>query len=375
MFNQALTGENGLWWAVLLAVAAAAVAYTAASLIARLASVAIRSAVRRRGLDANAPEVRRPVRIVRWATFAVFVPLLCLPAIRQAGIDLRFGLSPQALSNWIFGSGLRIGVIVLASYVLTRIIALVSRELEEQVTHAKGPDVVDRAKRARTIGHLVRNAATVAVVVLATLMVLREVHVDITPILTGAGILGLAVGFGGQALVRDLISGFFLILENQIRVGDVVIINGTGGLVEEINLRTVILRDGDGTVHVFPNGSITQLANRSKDFSYYTADIGVSYRNDLDQVATVLRQVGESLMTDEAYRSLIVAPVELVGVEALRENQVVMRVRIRTLPLKQWDVGREFLRRVKAAFERAGIELPSPHAAINVARRDAAQPS
>jgi small-conductance mechanosensitive channel len=375
MFNQALTGENGLWWAVLLAVAAAAVAYTAASLIARLASVAIRSAVRRRGLDANAPEVRRPVRIVRWATFAVFVPLLCLPAIRQAGIDLRFGLSPQALSNWIFGSGLRIGVIVLASYVLTRIIALVSRELEEQVTHAKGPDVVDRAKRARTIGHLVRNAATVAVVVLATLMVLREVHVDITPILTGAGILGLAVGFGGQALVRDLISGFFLILENQIRVGDVVIINGTGGLVEEINLRTVILRDGDGTVHVFPNGSITQLANRSKDFSYYTADIGVSYRNDLDQVATVLRQVGESLMTDEAYRSLIVAPVELVGVEALRENQVVMRVRIRTLPLKQWDVGREFLRRVKAAFERAGIELPSPHAAINVARRDAAHPS
>lgn len=375
MFNQALTGENGPWWAVLLAVAAAAVAYTAASLSARLASVAIRSAVRRRGLDANAPEVRRPVRIVRWATFAVFVPLLCLPAIRQAGIDLRFGLSPQALSNWIFGSGLRIGVIVLASYVLTRIIALVSRELEEQVTHAKGPDVVDRAKRARTIGHLVRNAATVAVVVLATLMVLREVHVDITPILTGAGILGLAVGFGGQALVRDLISGFFLILENQIRVGDVVIINGTGGLVEEINLRTVILRDGDGTVHVFPNGSITQLANRSKDFSYYTADIGVSYRNDLDQVATVLRQVGESLMTDEAYRSLIVAPVELVGVEALRENQVVMRVRIRTLPLKQWDVGREFLRRVKAAFERAGIELPSPHAAINVARRDAAQPS
>lgn len=370
MIDQAVTGDSGFWWAVMWAVAAAAVAYIGATLLARLARVAMLAVARRgRDIDLRDPEILRPVRIVRWTAFGVLVPLLCLPAVRTAGVDLRVGLSPEAVSFWFFGSGLRIGVIVLASYVLTRIIALVARGLEEQVSRATGPDAIDRAKRARTIGGLVKNAATVVVVTVATLMVLREVRVDITPILTGAGILGLAVGFGGQALVRDLISGFFLILENQIRVGDVAVINGTGGLVEQINLRTVVLRDGDGTVHVFPNGAIAQLANRSKDFSYYTADIGVSYRNDIDRVMDVLREVGDELMNDETYRLLILEPIEIVGVEALRDTQVTVRVRIRTMPLKQWGVGRELLKRVKRAFEQHDIEIPSPHVAINVARK------
>ncbi|MCC7043686.1 MAG: mechanosensitive ion channel [Acidobacteria bacterium] len=270
------------------------------------------------------------------------------------------------LSTWLFGSGVRIAVILIASYVLTRIIATVSRELEEHIGRAVGPDVIERAKRARTLSRLVQSAATVLVVAIATLMILREVRVDITPILTGAGILGLAVGFGGQALVRDLISGFFLILENQIRVGDVAVINGTGGLVEEINLRTVVLRDHEGAVHVFPNGAITALANRSKDFSYYVTDVGVSYRHDPDEVIAVLHDVGRDLMTDERFRVSILEPLEILGVEGLAESQVNIRVRIKTQPLKQWEVGRELLRRIKKTFDARGIEIPFPQRTILV---------
>jgi small-conductance mechanosensitive channel len=357
----------GLGWALMSVVAAAALAYVLATLLARLARVALVAVIRRdRPVDLRSPELRRPVRVVRWTVFAALVPLLCLPALRLAGIDLHVGLSPEMLSTWLFGSGVRIAVILIASYVLTRIIATVSRELEEHIGRAVGPDVIERAKRARTLSRLVQSAATVLVVSIAMLMILREVRVDITPILTGAGILGLAVGFGGQALVRDLISGFFLILENQIRVGDVAVINGTGGLVEEINLRTVVLRDHEGAVHVFPNGAITALANRSKDFSYYVADVGVSYRNDLDTVMAALRDVGDGLMADERYRASILEPLDILGVEALRDTQVNIRVRVKTVPLKQWEVGRELLRRVKKAFEERDIEIPSPHQPISL---------
>ena len=134
--------------------------------------------------------------------------------------------------------------------------------------------------------------------------------------LTGAGIVGLAVGFGAQTLVRDIISGFFLILEDQVRVGDVAAINGTGGLVEAINLRTIVLRDAEGTVHVFPNGAITTLANRSKDFSYYVIDLGISYREDPDRVAAVLREIGAELQADPAFGPLILEPIEILGVDA-----------------------------------------------------------
>ncbi len=357
--------EAGLSWAVTSALAAGAVAWLLAALVARLARVGL-VAVRRRDVPADPrdPDIRGPVRVVRWTVFIALLPILCLPAMRLAGLDLHVGLSPELLGAWLFGSGLRITVIIVAGYVLTRIIAMVALRLEDKIGEDVGPDLLERAKRARTLSRLVRSAMSVVVVALATLMILRELRVDITPILTGAGILGLAVGFGGQALVRDLIAGFFLIIENQIRVGDVAVINGTGGLVEQINLRTVVLRDHEGTVHVFPNGSITQLANRSKDYSYYVADVGVSYRQDTDEVVTVLRDVGEDLCNDPRLRPWILEPLEVVGVEALRESQVTIRVRIKTLPLKQWDVGRELLRRIKRAFDERGIETPVPHVSL-----------
>jgi small conductance mechanosensitive channel len=195
-------------------------------------------------------------------------------------------------------------------------------------------------------------------------MVLNQLEIDIMPILTGAGIVGLAVGFGAQTLVKDLIAGFFLTFEDQVRVGDVAVINGTGGLVEAINLRTIVLRDLEGTVHVFPNGSIERLSNRTKDYSYFVLDLGVSYREQPDTVFAVLREIGQELAADPVFGSTILEPLEILGVDDLGESQVTIKLRIKTLPIKQWEVGRELRRRIKVTFDARGIEIPFPHVSL-----------
>ena len=217
----------------------------------------------------------------------------------------------------------------------------------------------------------VRNATTALVSGVAVLMILRELGLDIAPVLTGAGIVGLAVGFGAQTLVRDIISGFFLILENQVRVGDVAAINGTGGLVEAINLRTIVLRDVDGTVHVFPNGAINTLANRSKEFSYAVLEIGIDYDEDPDRVARILADIGASLQADDRFGPLILAPLEVLGVESLTDWSVVMKMRMKTIPLKQWEIGRELRKRILRRFTQDGIQLPTPRFRQQPRRRPA----
>jgi len=207
----------------------------------------------------------------------------------------------------------------------------------------------------------VQNALTAIVMVFAGLMVLRELDVDVMPILTGAGIVGLAVGFGAQTLVKDLISGFFLILENQVRVGDVARINGTGGLVEAINLRTVVLRDLEGIVHIFPNGSIETLANLTKDFSYALIDVGVAYKEDPDNVIAVLGEIGAELAADPHHRLNALA---ILGVDGFEASQVTIKIRVKTVALKQWEVGRELRRRIKRTFDARGIEIPFPHLSV-----------
>ena len=252
----------------------------------------------------------------------------------------------------------RIVVIGLVAYLVVRAGAAAARRLERNMNRGEGLDGVERAKRAQTIGRIVQKTLSIVISTMAALMILRELDIDITPVLTGAGIAGLAVGFGAQTLVRDIISGFFLILEDQVRVGDVAAINGQGGLVEAINLRTIVLRDSEGTVHVFPNGAITTLANRSKDFSYYLIDLGISYYEDPERVTTVLKQIGTSLQADEKYGPMILAPIEVFGVNAFGEWAVQLQLRIKTVPLKQWEVGRELRRRILKVFEEQGIEIP-----------------
>jgi small conductance mechanosensitive channel len=200
----------------------------------------------------------------------------------------------------------------------------------------------------------------VLVVGIALLMILSEFGLNIAPVLTTAGIAGLALGFGAQTLVRDIISGFFLILEDQVRVGDVAAINGTAGLVETINLRTIVLRDLEGAVHVFPNGAINTLSNRTKDFSYYVIDVSISYYENLDQVVAVLREVGAGLQADAAFGPWILAPIEVLGVDDFTDWAVRIKTRIKTVPLKQWDVGRELRRRILQAFRQHGFLVPFP---------------
>ena len=268
----------------------------------------------------------------------------------------------------IIFSGLRILLILVVVWVGMRVIRGALQRLEKKLADPnKVEDPVQAqevAKRADTLVRLLRQGILIIIWVMASLIILRELGMDITPILASAGILGLAVGFGAQNLVRDVISGFFIILENQARVGDVAIINGEAGIVEGINFRTTVLRDLSGTVHIFPNGGISSLANMTRDWSAYLLDMGVAYKEDTDHVIEVMRRVAGELRTDEYFGPLTLQDMEVFGVQKFADSAVVIRVRLRTRPMHQWEVGREYLRRIKKAFDDEGIEIPFPHRSV-----------
>ena len=243
---------------------------------------------------------------------------------------------------------------------LNKLLARLKTRLHERVQAAREPQL-ESGKRIETLIMLVRQGAMFVLGLIVGVLFLKEIGVEIAPFLASAGIVGLAVGFGGQNLVRDVISGFFIILENQIRVGDVAIINGTGGLVEEINFRTIILRDLGGVVHIFPNGAVTTLSNLTKEWSAYVFEIGVAYRENTDAVVLILAEVGRKLKEDAIFGPMILEEPEIFGVDKLDNSSVVIKGRIKTVPIQQWAVGREFLRRVKLAFDAKGIEIPFPH--------------
>jgi moderate conductance mechanosensitive channel len=365
MWKQLFYGPAD-WEYILAAVVPTVVlAWLAARLVRRLTAAGMRAVVGDT-LAPTSPLVRGPVRLVGLTAFLLLFAILLFPAFELVGLRPRTGLHLRKLADWAFAAGLRVLLILLLSYAFVRITGLLVSRFEHELNARTTLDALERAKRARTLGSVINKVVVIGVSAIALLMVLREFQVDIAPVLTGAGILGLAVGFGAQTLVRDIISGFFLILEDQVRVGDVAAINGTGGLVEAINLRTIVLRDVEGTVHVFPNGAIQTLANRSKDFSYYVIDSAISYRDDPDRVAGVLREIGASLQADPAFAPWILAPVEILGVDAFTDWAVVLKLRIKTVPLKQWDVGREFRKRIRKRFEEEGIEIPFPGRIVTV---------
>ena len=268
--------------------------------------------------------------------------------------------------NVIFTT-LHILVILVITWAVLWVLKLALRRLEQRLLHrgqAEGEVASESAKRVETLTRLLRQGVVIVVWLIAGLVVLREVGIDIGPILASAGVVGLAVGFGAQNLVRDVISGFFIILENQVRVGDVAVVNGTGGLVERINFRTIVLRDLSGVVHVFPNGTITTMSNMTREWSAYVFDIGVAYKEDIDQVIEVIREVGQTLKSDSYFGPLMVDDMEIFGLDNFADSAVVIKGRIKTKPIKQWEVGREFQRRLKKTFDAKGIEIPFPHRSI-----------
>jgi moderate conductance mechanosensitive channel len=264
----------------------------------------------------------------------------------------------------ILETSLRLFLIVIVVYIAIRALRFGLQKLETLLlSMGKDEDKnrVDAVKRVKTLTGLLGTICLTLLWVVAIVMSLDQIGLDITPILASAGIVGLAVGFGAQNLVRDIISGFFMILENQVRVGDVAIVNGTGGLVEGISFRTITLRDLNGTVHIFPNGTITTLSNMTKEWSFYVMDIGVAYKEDTDRVAAVIKEVGKELQEDPEFGPNILEPIEVLGVDQFGDSAVVVKARLKTLPIKQWMVGREYRRRLKKAFDKNGIEIPFPH--------------
>ncbi len=223
----------------------------------------------------------------------------------------------------------------------------------------------EAVQRAETLGRAARYVASVVISLLAAMLVLGELGVSLAPILGAAGVVGLAVGFGAQSLVKDYFSGFFLLLENQIRQGDVVKLGDHAGLVEELTLRYVRLRDYDGNVHFVPNGEIHTVINMSRGHAYAVMDVRIAFRNSIDEGLQAMKEVGAQMRADPALAPLLLEHLEIVGVEAWQESAIQLRCRFKCAPLQQWTVKREFLHRLKLAFDARGIEIPYPHLTLH----------
>lgn len=271
-----------------------------------------------------------------------------------------------ALIDWqgLLLAGTRLLLILLVAWIAFRLARFALARLEGRLVERstqQGEVPGEARKRVETLVRLLRQGVRILLWALVILILLRELNIEVAPLLASVGIAGLAIGFGAQNLVRDVISGFFMILENQVRVGDVAVINGTGGLVEQVNFRTIVLRDLSGVVHIIPNGSITSMSNMTTKWSAYVMDIGVAYKEDPDRVMEVMRQVGTEMRHDSYFGALIIEDLEIFGVDQFADSAVVIKARLKTLPIKQWEVGREFRRRLKLAFDAENIEIPFPH--------------
>lgn len=270
--------------------------------------------------------------------------------------------------TWLISTLPSLLIIAILAFILFKVTNFFLRRIKpimlEHMESGSDLDSRELEKRLDTLLGILRSIIKVLIWVMVGMLVLRKIGIDIAPIIAGAGIVGLAVGFGAQELVRDFIAGFFMLLENQIREGDVAIVNGTGGLVEHVGMRTIVLRDLSGVVHVFQNGKINTLSNMTKNWSGMVFDIGVAYKEDTDKVAEVIQQVAEELRADPGFRDKILEPIEIFGVDGFGDSAVIMKARFKTVPIEQWAVGREYRRRLKKAFDEQGIEIPFPHRTI-----------
>lgn len=269
-----------------------------------------------------------------------------------------------SIKTWLNDAGplLHVAIILLLAWLLLHISRKLIRTFRHYMKdHAKTPE---DARRIETLARMFRYASTVVISLVAGMLALSELGISIAPILGAAGVVGIAVGFGAQSLIKDYFNGFFMLLENQIRHGDVVEVCGKTGIVEDITLRYVCLRDNDGNVHYVPNGQITIVTNKSRDYAYALIDVGVAYREDTDEVCAVMREVAGALRADPLIGPKILEDIEIQGVQELADSAVILRCRIKTVTLEQWNVRRAFLGRIKQAFDARGIEIPYPHLTV-----------
>lgn len=271
------------------------------------------------------------------------------------------------LIPWLLSHGIRIALIAVGAFLLYKVI---SRIIRKAVRIAVAPDKSmppeAETKRENTLIRIFNGSLGIVIITLALMMILQESGIEIAPILAGAGIVGLAVGFGGQYLIRDIISGLFIILENQYRIGDVININSTGGLVEDISLRMTTLRDLDGTVHHIPHGEIKQVSNLSKKFARLNINIGVAYHTNLEHVIAVINKTGNDLAEDPLFKDAILSPPNFLRIDDFGDSAIIIKILGDTAPLKQWEISGEFRKRLKIAFDREGIEIPFPQRVVHM---------
>jgi small conductance mechanosensitive channel len=308
------------------------------------------------------------------AVASVVIYLFAVLALLQAwGLD-TFSWFDSPIGRRVSSAAIAIGAVLLVALVVWE---MFSSAIERYLAaiDADGRPLV-RSPRARTLLPLLRTTMMIVLAVMVVLIVLSQIGVDIAPLLAGAGIVGLAIGFGSQALVKDIITGLFMLIEDTLAVGDVVDVGGDhAGVVEAITVRTIRLRDGAGAVHTVPFSSVTSVKNQTRDYAYYVIDVRVAYREDTDAVIVVLKQVAEELKSDPAYGWLMLAPLEVIGVDRFEPSAVVISIRIKTSPAQQWTVGREFNRRMKKAFDAKGISMPSTHHTLYFGADPGDQPS
>jgi len=269
----------------------------------------------------------------------------------------------QKLTQWVVTSGLRVLLIAVLTLIALKVAKFVSNRL---LTFSLKTDDIEFKKRVDTLSSIIQNVLFIAITFVAAIIVLGELGVEIGPVLAAAGIVGLAVGFGAQNLVQDVISGFFILLEDQIRVGDVVQVGDKGGVVEKVTLRTVILRDLSGNVHFIRNGQIQVVTNMTKEYGRYVFDIGVAYKEDVDHVIEVVKRVDEEMRNHPDFKDDILEPIEILGLDQFADSAVIIKARVKTKPIKQWGVGREFNRLLKKRFDEEGIEIPFPHVTLYI---------
>jgi len=281
-----------------------------------------------------------------------------LAAIREAA--RREPERPRDLlqPDVLLGSALRIAGAVVVAVVLWWALLLIVRRIERSLGQPQPGMLTVSEQRTRTLVGLLRSVGRVIIVMIFLFMLMSAIGLDLGPLLAGAGVVGLAISFGAQSLVKDVISGMFILIENQFAVGDVVRIEGVSGAVERMTLRMVALRDVHGVVHIVPNGQITKVSNLTRTWARVVLDVGVAYKEDTDHVTAVMRDVGREMWEDEEWKALLVEAPEVPGIEKFDSGSVTIRMTAKTLPLKQWDVARELRRRLKRRFEEEEIEVP-----------------
>ncbi len=267
----------------------------------------------------------------------------------------------KSILIWLTKSGLKIVGILIGLLIVYQLSKLINRWVERFIPEKDIIGATEAKKRAYTLGNILRHALLILLSFIAIMMILGELGIQLGPLLATAGIGALAVGFGAQSLVKDVINGFFIILENQYRIGDVIKVGGVSGLVEQLSLRRTVLRDLEGIVHTIPNGEIKIVSNLSKEWSRSVIDIEVSYYEDIDRVIDLLIEIGKELEREESYKAFILEPLQILGVERFGESGIIIRMMIKTAPLKQWEIGRELRKRIKKAFDERGIQIPFPH--------------